>query len=77
MHGSHNIRGNRIAAGRLCNTEIRYLHLAVFTDHNILRLDVTVNDSVIVRSFQTHGDLNGNADGFLHGKALFFLDIAL
>ena len=75
MYTSHDIGCDRIAGRCLGNTKIHDLYLAISGDHNILRLDIAVDNMIVVGSFNTHGNLNGNTDRFLDGKPGFFLNI--
>ncbi len=75
VDGTHHIGSDGIAGGCLRNTEIRHFHLALFGDHDILRLDISVNNMVVMGSLDTHGNLNCYTDGLLDGKPCFLLDI--
>ena len=77
MHRTHNIGGNGITAYSLGNTEVGNLNLTVLANHNILRLDIPVNDMVVVSRFNTHGYLDGNTNRFLYRESLLFFDIFL
>ena len=77
MHRAHHIRINGIAACRPCNSKISHLHLALCGDNNILRLDVAMDDMLVVRGFDTPSDLNGDAHRLLKGELAFLLNIGL
>ncbi len=47
--------------------EIEQLHLAFRSQHDIARLQMPVNDAVLVRLFESGGDLDGDADQFHFG----------
>ena len=75
MYTSHYVRGNGIAGRCLCNTEIRYLYLAVLGNNDILGFDVPVDNMIVMGSLDSHADLNCNADSLLIGKARLFFNI--
>ncbi len=75
MDASHNIGGNSIAGCRLGNAEIRYLYLAILGNNNILRLNISVYNMVVVGGFNPHGNLNGDTDCLFNGETGFFLNI--
>ena len=45
--------------------EIRYFDGAVLQEHDVLRLDVAVNNALFVGMLQSAPNLNGEVDGFL------------
>ena len=47
------------------NAEIRHLGRAVFQNHHIVRLDVPVDNALIVGMLQGLGDLHGKVERFL------------
>ena len=65
MNRSHDICRNRIGIHCLGNAKIRKLYLSVGGYHNILRLDIPVNNSPVMSRLQTERNLNGNAGSFL------------
>ena len=75
MHTSHDIGCDRIAGRCLGNTKVHDLDLSVSGNHNILWLDIAVDNMIVVSCLNTHGNLNGNTDRFLDGKTGFFLNI--
>ena len=77
MYRTHDIGSNRIAGSCLGNTEIRHLHLAFFGYDNILRLNIPVDNMVIVGRLNSHRHLDGNADCLLDRKPRLFLNIFL
>ena len=54
MHRSHYIGSNGIAAYSLGNTKIGNLNLTVLGNHNILRLNISVNNMIVVSALYTH-----------------------
>ena len=48
---------------------------SVCGNNNVLRLYVTVNDPVIMRRFQSHGNLDSNASSLFNRQLSFFSDI--
>ena len=72
---SHNIRSDCIAGCSLGDTEIGHLDLAVLRNHDVLRLDVPVNDVRLVSGFQSHRDLYSNADRLPHGEPAFLFNV--
>ena len=58
------------ASGRrqLRQTEVEDLHPAVGRDEHVLRLQVAVDDALVVRGREAVGDLHGDVDGLAHGK---------
>ena len=77
MHTAHDIGSNGIAGCCLRNAEVRYLYLAVHADDHVLRLDITVNDMIVVRRLDPLCHLDRNAHSFSYGKPRFLLDIFL
>ena len=75
VNRSHHIGSNRVAGGCLGNSEIRYLYLTFLGNNNILRLDIAVNNVIIVGSFYPHADLNGDTDGLFYRKSGFLLNV--
>ena len=52
----------RLARHRSCEAEIRHLHLAVLIDHDVPRLDVAVEDLVVVGVGQSIAELHAQID---------------
>ena len=77
MNGSHHIRGNRITGRCLGNTKIRHLHLSFFGNNDILRLDITVDNMIVVCSLNSHTDLDGNTDCLSYRQSGFLFNIFL
>ncbi len=75
MHGAHHVGTDGIIRRCFGDPEVRYLDLSLGRNNNILRLDVTVNNMLVMRRFNSSAYLNGNADGLLKGKLPFFLNI--
>src|SRR6516162_9827946 len=59
----HRVRRFR-TRGNFCQPEIENLGMAAFSDENVCRFDVAVNDSPRVSSFETSSDINGNIEKF-------------
>ena len=64
MDRPHDIGGDRITGGRLGDSEISDLHLALAGDDDVLGLDVPVYDMVPVRRFKAHRDLQSDRHSF-------------
>ena len=77
MNGSHHIRGNGIAGCCLGNAKIRHLHLSFFGNNDILGLDITVDNVIVVCSLNSHTDLDGNADCLLNRQSGLLFNIFL
>ena len=75
MHASHDIGRDRIAGGGLRNTKIRHLYLAFLGNNDILRLDIPVDNVIVMCRLYSHGNLNGNAHRLLDGKSGLLLYI--
>src|SRR5688572_15996213 len=45
--------------GKLRKPKVQYLHDPVITDHDVLGLDIAVNDSLAVRRAKARSDLGG------------------
>jgi hypothetical protein len=63
--GSYRIR-------KLCQAEIQYLDDAVRTDLHVGRFQVTMDDALLVSSFDRFGDLSRNRKCFIDGKRSSF-----
>ena len=59
MDGSHHIGSDGVAGGRLGNAEVGDFHLSVLGDHNILGLDIPVDDMIVVGCLDPHAHLDG------------------
>jgi tetratricopeptide (TPR) repeat protein len=57
----------RLGVPQFCQTEIENLHAAVVGHDDVLRLEVAVDDSVLVRGGQAVGDLDSELDGLAEG----------
>ena len=77
MNRTHHIGGYRIAGGSLGNSKVCDLHLTFLGNYDVLGFDISVNDVIIMSSFNTHAHLNGNADCLLDGQSCLFFDIFL
>ena len=74
MYGTDGILGVSIGRNRLRNTKVGNLYLTFSGNHNILRFNISVDNVVVMRSFQTLGNLNGNAHSFFNGKTAFLFN---
>ena len=76
MHRSH----HRIALadgegiGHARNAEIRYFHMAVSVDEHILGLDISVNDTVVMRMLKGAENADGDLDRGLIVQAALLAD---
>ena len=77
MYRSHHIGADGIGGCGSGNTKVCYLYFTVCRNNNVLRLHITVYNSVAVCSLQSHGYLNGNTGCFLYGKLAFLGNILL
>ena len=70
MHRSQGLAGGRHCGlgGRLGDTEIRHLYISGGRHHDILRFDVSVDDSAHVRHLQRLRDLDGDLHHFLRAQ---------
>ena len=76
MHGAHGRGSHGLGRYCSCDAKIRHLHLAIFGDDHVLRLNVAVNDVLFMRRRDALRHLNGNADGLLDLQPSLLLDIA-
>jgi hypothetical protein len=63
--GKHPGRADRSCLGapdRLCQSEVQYLHRAIGSDLDVRRLQIAVDDAVIVGGFERVGDLAGDGE---------------
>ena len=67
MHRSDGRGGGsyRIGIGRLCDPEIRYFDHAVIGNQDILRLDIPLDNMMIMGMGKRRGNLQGNIYGLL------------
>ena len=77
VNRSHRRGGHRLGGNGTRNSKVRHLDLAIPRNHDVLRLDVAVNDVLFMRRLHALCDLNRNADRLLHLKMPFLGDITL
>ena len=77
MHRSGCRRGDGLGIRHLGNAEIRDLDLAVTGNNDILRLDITMNDPLLVCGAQSAGNLHGNIQCLADAELSLHLDIIL
>ena len=65
VNGPHHIGADGVGGGRSGNTEIGHLHLALRGDDDVLWLDITMDDILVVSHLDSSCHLNGNADCLL------------
>ena len=58
--------GERFPAGELCQPEVQHLHVPVATDHDVLGLQVAVDDAGVVRRRDGLGDLDADGQRLTH-----------
>ena len=75
VDGAHHLRIDGVGIGYPGNAKIRHLYLAFRGNDNILRLNVPMDDMLIVGCFNPPAHLDGNADCFLKGKLPLFFNI--
>ena len=76
MYGSHHVCTDSIGGCRRPgDAEIRHLYFSVFRNNNILRLDITMDDMMLMCRFHTGHHLDRNADGLLrrYPTLLFYI----
>src|SRR5690606_6914622 len=56
------------------NSEVRYFDASVLADENIVRLNIAVNDLMLVRMIQRIANLTGDVDGFFNLQRSVLLD---
>jgi hypothetical protein len=65
-------RGRGRSGGRvngLRQSKVEHLHCSVGTDLDVRRLEIAMDDAVIVRSFESFGDLPGNRESFINRQS--------
>ena len=78
MHRAQSFLGQGIALGHQPrDAEVCNLHGAVFQHHNIVGLDIPVNNAPAVGVLQRLGDLDAEMEGLLPVQHAFFLHILL
>ena len=75
VDGSHHIGGNGITGGCLGNTKVRHLYLPIPGDNNILRLDIPMNNMIVMGSLNSHTNLYRNADCLFKRQPRLFFNI--
>ena len=64
------IQMKMIGVGQSCNTEIRHLHVSARENHDVLRLDITVDDALMMRHRQARQHLHGAGNTFGYRQTL-------
>ena len=78
MYRSQGLSGEGILCGiQPCNAKVGHLHTAILQDHNVVGLDIPVNDSPTVCMLQRLGDLGGKMQRLPPGKCSPLLHILL
>ena len=77
MYRSHCFRTHGIRGSRLGNTEVCDLDLTLIADNDILRLDVSMDNSLIMGSLDTTAYLNCNRENLFVVQVTLLLDISL
>ena len=79
MHRANGLVGHGLglALEEAGNAEVGHLDGAVLQEHNVLGLDVPVDDALLVGALQGHEDLGGEVDGLLPADGALLLDILL
>ena len=75
VHGSHDIGRDRIAGRGLGYAKIRDLDLSFSGNDDILRLDISMDNVVSMRRFQSHGDLQCDRHRLFVAQLSFFANI--
>ena len=71
------VDGTALAHGKAGNAEVHHLDLALFGHHDILRLDIPVDDAVFMGALQGGQHQPGNIGGGAAGDRLFAFDVFL
>ena len=71
------VDGMALAHGKPRDAEIHHLDLALFGHHDVLRLDVPVDDAVLMGALQRGQNQAGNIGGGTAGKGLFPVNVFL
>ncbi len=77
MHGTHDLvrsTDDGRSAYSLCDTEVRKLRNSSARDEDVVRLDVSVDDSVLMCEAECRCDLSRNLNRFLVLDSAFFFD---
>ena len=77
MNRSHRVGADRIGGSSSRDTEIRHLDFAVSRNNDILRLNVSVNDPLIMSCRESHCHLNRDTCRFTDRKLSFLGNIFL
>ena len=77
MNRSHSRGTERLSGCGAGNPEIRNLHLSIPRDYDILRLDIPVNDSLLMGGCDPLRHLDGDPDGLLAVETALFQDVIL
>ena len=79
MHRADRFISDRfgIAAGKAGDTKVGDLDGAVGQQHDIVRLDIPVDDPLIVCMLQRFEDLHGKMDRLFPAQHVFLIDIIL
>ena len=77
MYRSHNISTHGVRRCSSCDTEIGNLDLTFMRDNDVLRLNITMNDALIMSSLDTTANLNCDGDNLLVVQMSLLLDIGL
>ena len=78
MNGAQGFLGQRIALGHEPgNAKVCHLHGAILQHHNIMGLNVPVNDAATMGMFQCLADLNAEMKGLFPVQHTFFLHVLL
>ena len=79
MHRANGLVGHGLglALEEAGNAEVGHLDGAVLQEHDVLGLDVPVDDALLVGTLQGHEDLGGEVDSLLPADGALLLDILL
>ena len=75
VYRTHGIRCNCFRGCCLCNTKVHDFYFSIFGNHNILRLNVSVYNFIIMSHFQPHGNLNPDTGCFFNSQLSFSFNI--
>ena len=77
MYRAHNISTHGVRRCSSCDTEIGNLDLTFMRDNDVLRLNITMDDALIMSSLDTTANLNCDGDNLLVVQMSLLLDIGL
>ncbi len=77
MDRTHGSRGKGLGRHSPCNAEIRHFHLSVTGNDHVLRLNVPMDNVLLMGSADPLGHLNGNANRLLDLQSSLLRNVCL